>query len=448
MPKLSDTMTEGRLVSWKKSVGEKVERGEIIAEVETDKATMELEAFASGTLLEIRVKPGEMAPVGTVIGIVGVEGGKTAGSAAPGVAAPEKDAALKSEKSAAEKPDAEAAAEKAPKPSPATENLPPAEPAGKPAEADEVVEGGAEVVPSPAPATGEEKASPMVRRLAREKGIDLGQVKGSGPEGRVLQEDLEKAGIGTLTGLKDRGSGTGEDQKTVAGAEGAGSLGGGIQPLSRMRAAIARTVSEAWRTIPHFSVTVEVEMGEAERVRHELKGSGTPVSLNDFVIKATAAAIGRFSLVNGSFSADGITIHPDINIGIAVALDDGLLVPVIRGCQGLTLKEIAAGSSDLIARAKAGKIVEAEITGGTFSISNLGMFGVDEFTAVIHPSQGAILAVSAVGDRPVIKGGHLVAGRMMRMTLSADHRLIDGAYAARFLREVKRILENPVVMLV
>ncbi len=439
MPKLSDTMTEGRLISWKKSVGEKVERGEIIAEVETDKATMELEAFASGVLLEVRIKPGEMAPVGTVIGIVGGNGEKVASRAAPPTeaAAPEEDEASKAEKPAEEKQDAEAAAEDTPKPLAAseTEKHPPAEPAGKPSETSEVMERGTEEELLPAPATGEEKASPMVRRLAREKGIDLSRVKGSGPEGRVLQEDLAKTG-------------TGEDHEPVVVPETAAAGGGGVQPLSRMRAAIARTVSESWRTIPHFAVTVEVEMGEAERVRQELKSSGTPVSLNDFIIKAAAAAIGRFPLVNASFGAGGITVHPDINIGIAVALDDGLLVPVVKGCQGLALKEIAAKSRDLISRAKAGKVGEADMAGGTFSISNLGKFGVEEFTAVIHPSQGAVLAVGAVGDRPVIKGGHLAAGRMMRMTLSADHRLIDGAYAARFLRELKRVLENPVTMLV
>jgi pyruvate dehydrogenase E2 component (dihydrolipoamide acetyltransferase) len=438
MPKLSDTMTEGRLVSWKKSIGEKVERGEIIAEVETDKATMELEAFASGILLEIRIKPGEMAPVGTVIGIVGGEGEKVASKAVPPTeaVAPEEVKASKVETSEEEKPDAEAAAEEAPKPlaAPETEKHSLAETAGKPSKTGEVTERGAEGGPSPASGTAEEKASPLVRRLAREKGIDLGQVTGSGPEGRILREDLEKTG-------------TGEDQKTVADAEESGSHGGAVQPLSRMRAAIARTVAEAWRTIPHFFVTVEVEMGEAERVRQELKGSGTPVSLNDFVIKAAAVAIGKFPRVNASFAPEGIRLHPAVNIGIAVALEDGLLVPVIQGCQGLSLKEIAAGSRDLIARAKAGKVGEADMAAGTFSISNLGMYGVDEFTAVIHPSQGAILAVGGVADRPVIRGGHLAAGRVMRLTLSADHRLIDGAYGARFLREVKRVLENPVTML-
>jgi pyruvate dehydrogenase E2 component (dihydrolipoamide acetyltransferase) len=215
-----------------------------------------------------------------------------------------------------------------------------------------------------------------------------------------------------------------------------------------MRAAIAKTVSLAWQTIPHFAVTVAVDMGEAERVRQELKESGTPLSLNDLIVKGTAVAIGKFPLVNASFGGDSITPHADVNIGIAVALADGLLVPVIKGCQGLSLKEIAVKSRDLVEKVRAGKISAAEIGGGTFSVSNLGMYGVEEFTAVILPPQGAILSVGAVADQPVIKEGHLTAARIMRATLSADHRLIDGAYAAQFLRELKRVLENPVTMLV
>ncbi|HEY6871167.1 MAG TPA: dihydrolipoamide acetyltransferase family protein [Geobacteraceae bacterium] len=410
MPKLSDTMTEGRLLAWKKGVGEKVERGEIIAEVETDKATMELEAFTSGTLLEMRIKAGEMAPVGTVIAVIGAAGETASPQASP----PEPV-----EKAAG------AAAEAA---------TPPAEP---PPKAPEAAEAPRMEIP-PAPEGTEEKASPLVRRLAREKGIDLAQVPGSGPEGRILQEDLE----GFL--LKRE-----KPAEKPARPEAAHPpVYEGAQPLSRMRAAIAKNVSLAWQTIPHFSVTVAVDMGEAERVRQELKESGSPVSLNDLIVKAAASAIGKFPLVNASFGDDGITSHAEANIGIAVALDDGLLVPVIRGCQGLTLKEIAARSRDLAEKARAGRISEAEISGGTFSVSNLGMYGVEEFMAVILPPQGAILAVGAVADQPVIKGGHLAAARIMRATLSADHRLIDGAYAGRFLAELKRVLENPVGMLV
>jgi pyruvate dehydrogenase E2 component (dihydrolipoamide acetyltransferase) len=415
MPKLSDTMTEGRLIAWKKGVGEKVERGEIIAEVETDKATMELEAFTSGVLLETRIKAGEMAPVGTVIAVIGAAG--EAVSPQPPAPAPPAEKA----------PAAPAAAEPA---------APPAEPVPKAPDATEVpkVEG------PPAAEGGEEKASPLVRRLAREKGIDLAQVTGSGPDGRILQEDLEKF-------EQARGAGRGTRGETAVLEAAQPAVEGAAQPLSRMRGAIARTVSLAWQTIPHFSVTVAVDMGEAERVRQELKESGAPVSLNDLIVKACAVAIGRFPLVNASFGTDGVTTHAEVNIGIAVALADGLLVPVVRNCQALSLKAISAAIRDLVEKARSGQISETDIAGGTFSVSNLGMYGVEAFTAVIMPPQGGILAVGAVADQPMIKGGHLTAARIMRATLSADHRLIDGAYAAQFLAELKRVLENPVTML-
>lgn len=412
MPKLSDTMTEGRLIVWKKSVGDRVERGDIIAEVETDKANMELEAFSAGVLLEIRVKAGEMAPVGTVIGIVGDEGEKVA----EGVGAqPEQAAAETRQPPAAEPSPAEAVGV-------VPERI--MEPPEETAAAAPIAEGG-------------EKASPLVRRLAREKGIDLAQVTASGPEGRILQEDLERYRQAQGARSEERGEG----EKVSAS-------GGAVQPLSRMRAAIARTVGDAWRNIPHFTVTVAIHMGEAENVYRELKGAGTMVSLNDVIIKAAATALQKFPLANASFAADGIVLHNEVNIGFAVSLDDGLLVPVIKGCGGLSLKEVAARSRELIERARGGTISEADISGGTFSVSNLGMFGVEAFSAIILPPQGAILAVGAVQDDAVVRGGQVVAARIMRATLSADHRLIDGAYAARFMAELKRLLENPVVMLV
>jgi pyruvate dehydrogenase E2 component (dihydrolipoamide acetyltransferase) len=478
MPKLSDTMTEGRLISWKKSVGEKVARGEIIAEVETDKATMELEAFASGVLLEIRIKPGEMAPVGTVIGMIGAAAETAEVQSSPGQPAEEAPIppAAPTAPTAPVAPTTPAAptttaptaptapvapttpaaptttaptAPTAPTTlaAPAAEAVPETEPTGPGEPPDRVSE-----PPVPATAAGKapasepeagEKASPRVRRLAREQGIDLEQVKGSGPEGRIMQEDLVKAGTGDL------GPGIGLDETgAAAGEKEAVSPGVAAQPLSRMRAAIARTVAEAWRTIPHFTVTMAIDMGEAERVRQELKDSGSPLSLNDLLVKAAAVAIGKFPLVNASFVADGISSPAGINIGIAVALADGLLVPVIRGCQSLSLQAIALQSRELVGKAHSGKLSETDISGGTFTISNLGMFGVEQFMAIILPIQGAVLAVGAVIDQPVIKGGHLAAARIMRVTLSADHRLLDGAYAAQFLAELKLVLENPVRMLV
>ena len=422
MPKLSDTMTEGRLVAWKKSLGDRVERGDIIAEVETDKATMELEAFADGVLTEIRVKPGEMVPVGTVIGMVG--GGEEQHAAA---AAPSSEAA----------------------PVPENWQPPPELPPAEPMAAGDVPERLLEVPPaagsSPAPlpqtADNGEKASPLVRRLAREKGIYLREVKGSGPEGRILLEDLEGF-LGKQVEVKVK------VEEEAPKPEPSISAAGVAQPLSRMRAAIARTVAEAWRTIPHFTVTVAIDMGEAEEVRREFKEAGSPISINDLIVKASSLALAKFPLANASYTADGIIFHDGINIGIAVSLDDGLLVPVIQGCQGLSLKEIATRSKELAERARGGRISERELSGGTFTISNLGMYGVEEFMAVIHPPQGAILAVGAILDEVMVRDGQVTAGRRMRITLSADHRLLDGAYGAKFLQELKRILENPMAMLV
>ena len=424
MPKLSDTMTEGRLISWKKSVGEKVERGDIIAEVETDKANMELESFTSGVILETRVKAGDMAPVGTVIAIVGEVGESVQMPEKKGVPSP-----METEKPQSEPLRDVKENEALPEPEKTA-----VEPAGEQAEA--------------------EKASPMVRRLARERGIDLKLVNGSGPDGRILREDVELF----LKEKQVKAEVQVEDEKQVkvqVKVEGK-ALGPepsipvvewAALPLSRMRAAIARTVSRAWREIPHFTVTVAVDMGEAEEVRRELKVSGTPLSINDLIIKAAALALVKFPQVNNSFAGDRITVNSGINIGLAVSLEGGLVIPVIKGCEGLSLKKIAGRSRELVERAKNGKISEAEIGGGTFSISNLGMFGVEEFMAVIQPPQGAILAVGAVRDEAVVRNGLIAAARIMRVTLSADHRLIDGAYAARFLQELKRVLENPVTML-
>ncbi|ACM20311.1 pyruvate dehydrogenase complex, E2 protein, dihydrolipoamide acetyltransferase [Geotalea daltonii FRC-32] len=419
MPKLSDTMTEGRLISWKKSVGDQVERGDIIAEVETDKANMELESFGAGILLEQRVKPGEMVPVGMVIGVVGAPGEKA--EAKPEVV-PEQPAAEvippavdKTSKSAAQGSTGAMAGDVPER----IMELPEAREFTKPGAGD--------------------KASPRVRRLAREKGIDLTQVTGSGPEGRILQEDLARFGVHEEKKEK-RPAGEAAEQAEAPSAAG--------QPLSRMRTAIARKVSESWRQIPHFTVMVAVEVGEAEKVYRELKQAGTAVTLNDIIIKAVAATIGKFPLVNASFSQTGIETHDEINIGVAVSLDEGLVMPVIKGCQTLSVREIAARSHEVIDRARNGTIGENELSGGTFSISNMGMLGVEQFSAIIYPPQGAILAVAAALDEAVVRGGQVVPSRIMRMTLSADHRLIDGAYAARFMAELKRVLENPVVLLI
>lgn len=412
MPKLSDTMTEGRLVSWKKGVGDWVERGDIIAEVETDKATMELEAFASGVLAEQRVKPGELVNVGTVIGVIGGA-----------------DEVKPTEKAAAAPPEL------------ADWQPPPGEPANgaEPEIPERVLElPEASAPPAPLPPGDDTKASPAVRRLAREKGIDLHQVRGSGPEGRILMEDLDQVAANEEPPAAQAGQASAGESPAPPEAE----------PLTRMRGAIARITAEAWRTIPHFYETVEIDMKEAGEIVRELKGSGNAVTYNDLVLKAAALALVQFPRMNASFRDGGVVAHREVNIGFAVAMEEGLQVPVVKGCQSLALKEIALQTVRLAERARSGAITQEEISGGTFSVSNLGMYGIDEFAAVIMPPQAAILAVGAVADRPVVRDGQLAVARTMRATLSCDHRVVDGAYAAQFLGELRRVLENPVLMLV
>jgi pyruvate dehydrogenase E2 component (dihydrolipoamide acetyltransferase) len=219
-------------------------------------------------------------------------------------------------------------------------------------------------------------------------------------------------------------------------------------PLSRLRSAIAKTVAESWRTIPHFSVSADLIMDEAEAVRRQLKGGGIEVSLNDLIVKGVALALGKFPRLNASFAAEAIKLHGEINIGIAVGVPDGVLVPVIPSCQRLPLQEIAAASHRLVDRARSGALSEQEMSGGTFSVSNLGMYGVSQFSAVIYPSQAGVLAVGAVSDAVVVRGGVPACARLMKLTLSADHRIVDGAYAAEFLAELKDTLENPVRLLI
>ena len=500
MPKLSDTMIEGRVVSWKKRVGEKVSRGDVLAEVETDKANMELEAFASGVLLEIKVQAGELASVGTVIAVIGKPEEKGATPAQPaegGAAKPEPSGGVPEAEPATAPKAAEPAAsgnvasrgepsaageagQGKPMQEEARQGGLPAQESPETAEAESTgitagkgetqapsatVEPGAgeaqtPVVPArqgsavkahvpPAPAEtasggGEARgvtesgvrAAPIVRRRARELGIDLSGLPGSGPDGRILLQDLE------------RNEPAPEESGQTAAPVGQVAAGEGARPLSRVRAAIAKTVSESWRSIPHFSVTMEILMDEAEGVRRQLKQSGHAVTLNDMVVKGVALSLLRFQQLNASFAADGVQQHSEINIGIAVGLPEGVLVPVIVGCQRLSLLEISQAGRKLVERARQGALGEREMSGGTFSVSNLGMYGVSQFSAVIYPSQAGVLAVGASMDRAVVRAGMPACAKIMQATLSADHRLVDGAYAAEFLQELKAILENPVRLLI
>lgn len=427
MPKLSDTMTEGKFGAWKKGIGERVQRGDVIAEVETDKAVMDLEAFSSGILLEQRVHAGELVPVGTVIGRVGLpeEATDDDGSLVRPLSPTAREGIVPERVMESDE-------------LPAT-TFPPAE----------------TTLPAAETHRNNEQAAPVVRRKARELGIDLSLVQGSGPGGRILPEDLERfTGVIMAHDVTARR----EPAEPLTSHPEEPPLTGRLHkrappeitelPISRMRGAIARSVEKAWREIPHFTVSVDLSMDAAEEVRAELKEGGTGISVNDMVIKGAVLALRAFPMVNASFAGDRIILHSDINIGIAVSLPEGLLVPVLRGCEVLSLKEIAVMSRSLIQRARSGKVSEAELSGGTFSISNLGMYGVTSFSAVIHPSQGAILAVGGIRNTVGVKNGQPAVGRTMNLTLSADHRLIDGSYAAEFLGVLKHNLETPVRLLI
>lgn len=398
MPKLSDTMTEGLLGGWIKSVGDSISRGEIIAEVETDKATMGLEAFEDGVLLEQRVRAGETVPVGTVLGVMGRPDEITEPAAAPEASQVEPTA--------------------------------PTVVAGPPR---------GEQTASPAAPVHREKASPVVRRRARELGVDLESIQGSGPDGRVLLEDLElgaPAGEGVISNVPvplkpaaQQASADGESRQT------------------RMRRAIAATVSSSWREIPHFFVTMDIVMDTAEEVRRELQISGSLVSVNDMVLKGVTVALASHPHLNGIYTDGGLVIKQEINLGLAVNVPDGLLMPVLKGAGALSLGEMAVRSRDLVEMARSGRLAPVDLDGGTFSVSNLGPQGVSQFSALIFPPQVAVLAVGAVCETIIPRNGEAVIGKVMKVTLSADHRAVDGAYAAGFLQELKSVLENPVRLL-
>lgn len=416
MPKLSDTMTEGVLGSWKKNVGEKITRGDVVAEVETDKAVMELEAFTSGRLLEQRVKSGTTVQVGTVIGVIG-ENGETAEQ-------PQRTEQFKEDV-------------KKDQPEQMKSTEPDSSPAEKPPDEFQEDKSVRTTV----------KSAPIVRRKAHELGVEIDDVKGSGPDGRVLIEDVERYAADTKKKQEIKApekqraeADTSKPIQTTAVAE--------KTALNKMRKAIASTVSKSWSTIPHFAVSIQIRADKMLELKHELKKNALSVSLNDFMIKASAICLERFPLVNASLSEEEIQIHRNINIGMMVSVTEGLLVPVIKNCENLTLGQIAENSSDLAERARNGKITEQDLTQGTFSISNLGMFGVSRFFAVILPGQAAILAVGGIMDTFVTGDGKTEASKTIEVTLSADHRILDGAYAAGFLGELKQVLENPVRLLI
>ncbi len=454
MPKLGFDMAEGKLSEWLKQPGEAVDQGETIVLVETDKATVEVPAFRAGTLLEILTEAGESVPIGTPIGIIG-EAGEKVDRAALGLggagAAAEKAAAPAQEKTPA--PTAQQELEAAPEALPES-GVKPDQRTGPATGAGEAPEGAAEGE------GGRLAASPVALRMAAELGINLREVKGSGPGGRIIKRDIEafvegraKAPVAPETAAAQPAV---EAAAPAAAAQPAAAPAPAdaeytVEPFTGLRQTIGKRMTESKQLAPHFYVTMDIDMAAAMALRVQLNGfvsEADKISVNDLVQKAAAIALREFPHINAAWSAEGIRLFNQVNIGHAVARENGLVTAVVRGVDRKTLGQIAKETRDLVTRAREGRMKPEEMTGATFTLSNLGMFDVDEFIAIINPPQAAILAVGAVQKVPVVNAeGEIVVGQRMKATISADHRVTDGAEAARFMQAFKKALEEPMRLL-
>jgi pyruvate dehydrogenase E2 component (dihydrolipoamide acetyltransferase) len=424
MPKMGDAMTEGKILAWRKKVGDKVAQGEAIAEIETDKVNVDIEAEEAGILLEIVVGEGQSAAVGAKIAAIGAPGAKLA-------AKPEKEAAgAKPGEAPGRAAQAVSAAAK-----------PGTPPAAIPSAAARPAPGG---FPGGAPATdGRIKASPLARKMAEERGLDLSGVRGTGPEGRITKEDVEAAlAAGPAPGTPV--------VPAMPAAPGAPAADYTEQAPTRMRATIARRMVESKQQVPHFYITTEVTMDEALRARQQLNatlGEEQRVTVNDFILRATALALRKFPNLNAAFVNGTIRQFTRVHLAIAIALPEGLIAPVLRDCDLKSIPEIGAEAKALADRARGGHLRPQDYEGGTFTVSNLGMFDfVESFIAIINPPHAGILAVGAAQPRAVVRNGQLSVASIMKVTISADHRVTDGAEAAQFVGEVKRLLEDPVLL--
>jgi len=435
MPKLSDTMTEGTLIKWHKKVGDSVEIGDILAEVETDKATMEMEAFDEGTITEICIQEGEKATIGGVLAVLdGDDGG---GSSEPG--AEKKDESEPAPSAPAEKEE-----------SAAPETTAPAAPQSS--------EG------------GRIKASPLARKVAGELGVDLSGVTGTGPAGRIVKDDVEKASSGAAPKKPSQAAAAAAKLSEAVKARTSGSPGAAsapapaaaIQPvakegderieLSSMRKIIASRLLTSKTTIPHFYLHIEVDAAPLMTLRKQVndqaeKTHGNKYSVNDFILKATINAAEAVPAINASFAGDHIVKFKHVGLSVAIAVEDGLVTPVIKEAESKSLLAISRAVKDFAVRAKDKKLKPDEFDGGTITVSNLGAWGIDSFDAIVNPPQAAILSVGAAIEKPVVKNGQIVPGLRMNIGVSADHRVVDGAVAASFLAEVKKLIENPALML-
>ncbi|MFM9027182.1 MAG: pyruvate dehydrogenase complex dihydrolipoamide acetyltransferase [Bacteroidota bacterium] len=415
MPKMSDTMTEGVVAKWHKKVGDSIKPGDVVAEIETDKATMEFESYQEGTLLYIGIEEGKGAPVDAVLAVIGKAG--------------EEYASLLQSATTMVKQEPSPIKQSPPTPAPKAEPV-----VVTPASSPEPV---ITVSATAASSDSRTKASPLAKRLANERGIDLRQVMGSGDHGRIVKRDIDwfkKGQFVATSSTPVQGAITAESYDEVT--------------ISQMRKTIARRLSESMFTAPHFYLTVSIDMDAVIAARESINAvTGSKVSFNDFVIKAAAAALRQHPKVNSSWLGDKIRTNHHVNIGVAVAVEEGLLVPVVRFADSKTLRQINSEVKSFASKAKEKKLQPSDWEGNTFTISNLGMFGIEEFTAIINPPDACILAVGGIISQPVVKNGAVVPGNVMKVTLSCDHRVVDGATGSEFLRTFKGLLENPVVLL-
>lgn len=419
MPRLSDTMTEGTVAKWHKKVGDKVKEGDLLAEIETDKATMEFESFQEGVLLHIGVEEGGTAPVDSILAILGKEGEDIS-------------ELLKENKTSSEKIDSP------------TENTPEDDnaqysKAESSDDASEEIETDGRRI----------KISPLARKLAEEKGYDISKIQGTGEGGRIVKRDIEK-----YKPIAEPEKALKKEQVIQPAAvksapvAAAADLSYTEEPISQMRKTIARRLAESKYTAPHFYLTIEIDMDKAVEVRSMLNQiSDIKISFNDLVIKAAALALKKHPKINTSWTGETIRYNQDINIGVAVAVEEGLLVPVIRHADQKGLSTIASQVKEYAQKAKDKKLQPSDWEGNTFTISNLGMFGIDEFTAIINPPDACIMAVGGIKQIPVVKEGQIIPGHVMKVTLSCDHRLVDGATGAAFLQTFKSLLEDPMKMI-
>ncbi len=414
MPKLSDTMTEGVVAAWTKKVGDNVKSGEVLAEIETDKATMEFESFYDGVLLHIGVDTGKAAPVNSILAIIGEAGEDISGILASAGAS---ESSAAPEEAPTTVPTAAPAS--APTPSPAPVSNPVPAPVAINTSADRVF------------------ASPLAKKLAAERGIDINAVGGTGENGRIVKRDVDHYVPYTPAA-----------HTTSFTAAPAGTVSYSDEPISQMRKTIARRLAESKFTAPHFYLTLDIDMDAAIATRKGLNSlDGVKVSFNDMVIKAVAMSLRKHPAINSAWMGDFIRRNEHVNIGVAVAVEDGLLVPVVRFADGKGLTQISAEVREYAQKAKDKKLQPSDWEGNTFTISNLGMFGIESFTAIVNPPDACILAIGGIKEVPVVKNGQVVPGNVMKVTLSCDHRVVDGASGAAFLQTFKTYMEQPAAML-